>query len=102
MEKPVTTKCWCLTCEPKTGEIGLECKKKQTPMPDDLLHELARRMALAAGSFIPNDDSGKRAAAMRGLHGTLFNCLKSSPEFLDWCQSERDFHDRRKNSNDAY
>lgn len=21
-----TTKCWCLSCDPKQGEIGLECK----------------------------------------------------------------------------
>lgn len=22
-----TTNCWCLACEPNTGEIGLECRK---------------------------------------------------------------------------
>lgn len=22
-----TTNCWCLSCEPSTGEIGLECRK---------------------------------------------------------------------------
>lgn len=24
--------CWCLACDPKTGEIGLECKLPKKPL----------------------------------------------------------------------
>lgn len=42
-DKPETTKCWCLICDPVSGEIGLECtrhpqNKENTPTSWEL-HE---------------------------------------------------------------
>lgn len=46
IEKTVTTECWCMACMPVSGEIGLKCKKIETPTetydPDETVKHLAQ------------------------------------------------------------